>query len=342
MSVKIKREIHIEAMRKAGRITGEVLNLIEKTIKPGITTAEIDRIAEEYIRSQGAAPSFKGLYGYPASVCVSVNNEVIHGIPGKRVLKEGDIVSVDTGAYIDGFHGDAARTFAVGEISPKAQRLIDVTRESFFRGIKYAKNGNHLCEISGAIQDYVEANGFSVVRDYVGHGIGREMHEDPEVPNYRCGKRGPRLIKGMTLAIEPMVNCGTYKVKQLKDGWTVVTKDGSLSAHYENTVLITDGEPELLTLVNQGVKELYQKGQIVFSISGRDKGRAFIIYDYNDEYVFIVDGDVRKLDKPKKKKIIHIQMSKHIDKDIRNKIETGAYLLDSDIKKALAKYNDKL
>lgn len=249
MSIKIKKETHIEAMRIAGRITGETLNLLEREIKPGMTTKDLDRIAEEYIRAQGAVPSFKGLYGYPASICASVNNEIIHGIPGKRVLQEGDIISIDTGAYIKGFHGDAARTFAVGAISQEAQKIIDVTRESFFRGIKYAKSGNHLCEISGAIQDYVEANGFSVVRDYVGHGIGREMHEDPNVPNYRFGKRGSKLIKGMTLAIEPMVNAGNYKVKQLSDGWTVVTKDGSLAAHYENTVLITDGEPELLTLV---------------------------------------------------------------------------------------------
>ena len=163
-------------------------------------------------------------------------------------MQEGDIISIDTGAYINGFHGDAARTFAVGEISAEAKRLIDVTKESFYRGIEYAKSGNHLSEISGAIQDYIEANGFSVVRDYVGHGIGREMHEDPNVPNYRFGKKGPKLIKGMALAIEPMVNAGGYKVKQLSDGWTVVTRDGSISAHYENTVLITDGEPELLTL----------------------------------------------------------------------------------------------
>lgn len=250
MSIKIKRKVHIDAMREAGRITGETLNLIERELKPGITTGQLDKIAEEYIRAQGALPSFKGLYGYPASICASVNNEIIHGIPGNRVLKEGDIISIDTGAYINGFHGDAARTFAVGKISSDAQRLIDVTRESFFKGIKYAVNGNYLCELSAAIQDYVEANGFSVVRDYVGHGIGREMHEDPNVPNYRTGKKGPRLIKGMTIAVEPMVNAGTYKVRRLSDGWTVVTKDGSLSAHYENTVLITDGEPELLTLVN--------------------------------------------------------------------------------------------
>ncbi len=249
MSITIKKDVHIAAMRLAGRITGEVLNLMEREIRPGITTAELDRIAEEYIREKGAVPSFKGLYGYPASICASVNNEVIHGIPDSRVLKEGDIISIDTGAYIKGFHGDAARTFPVGDISPERQRLIDVTRESFFRGIKYAKEGNHLSEVSAAIQDYAEGSGFSVVRDYVGHGIGREMHEDPEVPNYRRGRQGPRLIKGMTIAVEPMLTAGSFRVRTLKNDWTVVTRDGSDSAHYENTVLITDGEPELFTLI---------------------------------------------------------------------------------------------
>ncbi len=249
MSITIKRESHIEAMRAAGKITGETLNILEKYIKPGVTTKELDNIAEEYIRSKGAAPSFKGLYGYPASICASVNNEVIHGIPGGKVLREGDIIKIDTGAYIKGFHGDAARTFAVGSISQERQRLIDVTRESFFRGIEFAKSGNHLINISAAIQDYVESNGFAVVRDFVGHGIGREMHEDPNVPNYRFGRKGPKLIKGMTLAVEPMVTVGSYRVKTLSNKWTVVTKDGSDAAHYENTVYITDGEPELLTLV---------------------------------------------------------------------------------------------
>lgn len=249
MSITIKREFHIEKMRVAGRITGETLNLMEKSIHPGITTAELDKIAEEYIRSQGAYPSFKGLYGYPASICASVNDEVIHGIPNNRKLCEGDIISIDTGACINGFHGDAARTFAVGSISAQRQRLIDITRESFFRGIEFAKSGNHLIDISAAIQDFAESNGFAVVRDYVGHGIGREMHEDPNVPNYRTGRRGPKLMTGMTLAIEPMLTAGTYKVKTLSNKWTVVTKDGSDAAHYENTVYITDGKPELLTLV---------------------------------------------------------------------------------------------
>lgn len=249
MAITIKNEKQIEYMRIAGRITGEVLNLLESKIHEGISTKELDEIAEEYIRSQGAVPSFKGYGGFPASICASVNEEIIHGIPGKRVLKNGDIISVDVGAYINGFHGDAARTFAVGEISDEAKKLIDVTKQSFFEGIKFAKAGNHLFEISGAIQQYVESNGFSVVRDYVGHGIGSDMHEAPQIPNYKTNVRGPRLCKGMALAIEPMVNAGDYKIKVLADGWTVITKDKRLAAHYENTVLITDGEPELLTLV---------------------------------------------------------------------------------------------
>ena len=250
MSITIKKESHIEKMRIAGRITGETLNLIEKSIRPGITTKELDRIAEEYIRSCGAVPSFKGLYGYPASICASVNEQVVHGIPsGNTVLREGDIISIDTGAYIDGFHGDAARTFGVGQISEQRQRLIDITKESFFEGVKLVKVGNDLNKVSAAIQDYVESNGYGVVRDYVGHGIGRDMHEDPEIPNYRTGRPGPKLVKGMTFAIEPMVTVGTYKVHTLPNRWTVVTNDGSDSAHYENTVLVTDNEPELLTLV---------------------------------------------------------------------------------------------
>jgi len=249
MAINVKNEKEIEYMRIAGRITGEVLNLLESKIRVGITTKELDRIAEEYIRSKGALPSFKGYGGFPASICASVNEELIHGIPGKRTLKNGDIISVDVGAYINGFHGDAARTFAVGEVSSEAKRLIDVTKESFFQGIKFARAGNHLHEISQAVQQYVESNGFSVVREYVGHGVGRDMHEAPQIPNYKTNSRGPRLCKGMTLAIEPMVNVGDFKVKVLEDNWTVVTKDKKLSAHYENTILITDGEPELLTLI---------------------------------------------------------------------------------------------
>ena len=249
MAITIKNEKQIEYMKIAGRITGETLNLLETKIDVGISTKELDKIAEDYIRSKGAVPSFKGYGGFPASICASVNEEVIHGIPGKKILKNGDIISIDVGAYINGFHGDAARTFIVGDVSDEAKKLIEVTRQSFFEGIKFAKEGSHLHQISAAVQEYVESNGFSVVRDYVGHGIGSDMHEAPQIPNYKTNSRGPRLCKGMTLAIEPMVNAGDFKVKVLADKWTVVTKDKRLSAHYENTILITDGEPEILTLV---------------------------------------------------------------------------------------------
>lgn len=245
----IKSEKEIELMRIAGKIVAETLLLVEEKVKPGITTAELDRIAEEFITKHGAKPSFKGLYGFPASLCISVNEQVVHGIPGGYVLKDGDIISVDCGACINGFHGDAARTFAVGNVSDEAKDLIRVTKESFFKGIEYAKVGNRLTDISHEIQSYVEASGFSVVRDFVGHGIGRVVHEDPDVPNFGKAGRGPKLVSGMTLAIEPMVNVGTYKVKTLKDDWTVVTSDGSLSAHYENTVVILPDGPEILTLI---------------------------------------------------------------------------------------------
>lgn len=245
----LKNHDEISKMRKAGKIVGETLLLLEKEVKPGVTTANLDRIAEEFITKHGAKPSFKGLYGFPSSLCISVNEQVIHGIPGNYSLQEGDIVSIDCGACIEGFHGDAARTFPVGNVSEAAQKLIDITEQSFFEGIKYAKEGNRLSDISHGIQSYVEAAGFSVVRDFVGHGIGREVHEDPNVPNFgKCGK-GPKLLEGMVLAIEPMVNAGTYKVKTLRDRWTVVTADKSLSAHYENTVAILSDGPEILTLI---------------------------------------------------------------------------------------------
>ncbi len=229
----IKNDNEVSLMRKAGKIVGETLFLLENEIKPGITTAELDRIAEEFITKHGAKPSFKGLYGFPSSLCISVNEQVIHGIPGEYMLKDGDIVSIDCGACINGFHGDAARTFPVGDISSNAQKLIDVTKESFFKGIEYAKVGNKLGDISHEIQSYVEAAGFSVVRDFVGHGIGTNVHEDPDVPNFGKAGIGPDLVKGMVLAIEPMVNMGKHKVKTLRNGWTVVTRDSSLSAHYE-------------------------------------------------------------------------------------------------------------
>lgn len=247
--ILIKDDLALDLMRKAGRIVGETLLLLENKIKPGISTKELDRIAEEFIREQGAIPSFKGLYGFPASLCISVNDQVVHGIPGGYVLKDGDIVSIDCGAYINGFHGDAARTFPVGNVSEDAKRLIQVTRDCFFEGIKFAQIGNRLTDISHAIQSHVESNGFAVVKSFVGHGIGRDLHEDPEVPNFGRPGRGPILTKGMVLAIEPMVNEGSFRVRTLKDNWTVVTSDGSLSAHYENTVAILPDGPEILTLV---------------------------------------------------------------------------------------------
>jgi len=246
--IKIKSVHEIEQMRVAGRITAETFAVLKEHIAPGISTMELDRIAAEYIKKCGATCSFYGYSGYPGHICISVNQEVVHGIPSKKtVLKAGDIVSVDIGACYNGYHGDAARTYAVGEISPEAQKLISVTKQSFFEGIKNARAGNRLFDISASIQSYVEQNGYSVVRALVGHGIGNELHEDPEVPNFGTYGRGPRLVPGMTIAIEPMVNMGTYKVITLPDDWTVVTADGELSAHYENTVLITGGEAEILT-----------------------------------------------------------------------------------------------
>ena len=235
-------------MRQACKITANARALAGDLVKPGVSTKEIDRAVNEYIVSQGAKPSFLNYNGFPASACISVNSTVIHGIPGGYILKEGDIVSVDVGAFYQGFHGDCAATYACGAISTEAQKLIDVTKQSFFEGIRFAKKGARVLDISHAIQTYVESNGFSVVRSFVGHGVGRKLHEEPEVPNFGAPGRGPRLLPGMTLAIEPMVNVGTYDVKVLKDGWTTVTADGKLSAHYENTVLITDGEPEILTV----------------------------------------------------------------------------------------------
>lgn len=244
-----KSNHEIDLMRKAGRIVAETLLLVEESIKPGITTAELDIIAEKFITKHGAKPSFKGLYGFPSTLCISINNEVVHGIPGSYVLKEGDIVGIDCGALLNGFHGDAARTFQVGKVSNDAKSLIVVTRDCFFEGLKFAHVGNNLTDISHEIQSYVEGSGFSVVRDFVGHGIGKSVHEDPEVPNFGRPGRGPKLHAGMVLAIEPMVNLGTHKVKTLADGWTVVTSDGSLSAHYENTVAILPDGPEILTLI---------------------------------------------------------------------------------------------
>ena len=245
--ITLKSAHEIEAMRLAGKITAAARALAREMVKPGVTTQQIDKAVFHFIREQGAIPSFLHYNGYPASVCISVNDEIIHGIPGKRVLREGDIVSVDVGAYIGGYHGDCAGTYPCGQVSDEALRLIRVTQDSFFEGLKFAREGYRLSDISHAVQTFVEANGYSVVREYVGHGIGRNMHEAPEVPNYGKPGHGPRLLRGMTLAVEPMVNAGTAAIKQMPDGWTVKTADGKYAAHYENTILLTAGDPELLT-----------------------------------------------------------------------------------------------
>lgn len=245
--IYIKSSTEIAKMKVSGRIVFETLKEVERHIKAGVTTKELDQIAKKYILSQGAKPSFLGYNGYPASICASVNEVVIHGIPSNKELKDGDIISIDVGAVKDGYHGDAARTFAVGEVSPEAKRLIDVTKQSFFEGLKFARHGERLGSIQSTIQKHVEDNGFGIVRNYCGHGIGKDMHESPEIPNHGTFGRGIKLTKGMTIAVEPMVTYGSYHTTTLSDGWTVVSLDSSLAAHYENTILITDGDPILLT-----------------------------------------------------------------------------------------------
>lgn len=247
--IYIKSDAEIKAMGRSGKIVAETLAKLEEVVKPGITTKELDKIAEEYILSCGARPSFKGHYGFPATICTSINEEVVHGIPGGRVLQEGDIISIDCGAFFGGYHGDAARTFPVGRINEEAKRLIEVTRDSFFEGIKYAVIGNRIGDISHAVQTYAESNGFSVVRDYVGHGIGKKMWEEPPVPNFGKPGKGPKLVKGLVIAVEPMINAGTYEVNELSDGWTVLTRDNKISAHYENTIAILDNGPKILTIL---------------------------------------------------------------------------------------------
>ncbi|HAG10588.1 MAG TPA: type I methionyl aminopeptidase [Desulfotomaculum sp.] len=245
ITIKSKRELAY--MRDAGRVVAGTFTELTKLIKPGVTTAELAYAAEEFIISHGAKPAFKGLYGFPACICVSINEEVVHGIPGLRKLKDGDIISIDIGTEINGYYGDGAHSFPVGNVTEKALRLLKITEESLCEGIRKAREGNRLSDISNAIQTHVEKNGYSVVRDYVGHGIGKSMHEEPQVPNYGQPNRGPRLKAGMALAIEPMVNIGTHEVYTLADNWTVITKDAELSAHFEHTVAITEGEPEILT-----------------------------------------------------------------------------------------------
>ena len=248
MAIVVKDQEAIEKMRVANRIVALVHAEMKKEVRPGITTGKLDEIAEEVIRSAGATPSFKGYHGYPASICTSVEEEIIHGIPSHRkVLTEGSIISIDAGAYIHGYHGDGARTYPVGEVSEEANRLIRVTREAFFAGMEYAKAGCRLYQISAAVQKKAKQHGYGIVKEYVGHGVGREMHEDPPIPNYKPFGLGPRLAAGMTLAVEPMITAGRAKIRVLPDGWTVVTEDGSISAHYENTILITPDGYEILT-----------------------------------------------------------------------------------------------
>jgi methionyl aminopeptidase len=247
--IVIKTSRELEKMRLAGRISAQALKIAGQAIEPGVTTFEIDEVVRKYIESEGATPSFLGYGGYPASTCISVNHVVIHGIPSKRIkLKQGDIVSVDVGAFIGGFHGDNARTFPCGEISQEAKELLKATEESLYEGISMAKAGNRIGDIGSTVQRYVEVRGYSVVRDFVGHGVGAKMHEDPSVPNYGTPGRGPRLLPGMTIAIEPMINAGSHKVRVLPDGWTTVTADGRLSAHFEHTIAITSDGPMILTL----------------------------------------------------------------------------------------------
>ena len=245
ISIKSSRDLAL--MREACVISARALKLGGEAVQPGVTTAEIDRIIRQYIESMGAKPNFLGYSGFPASACISVNNEVIHGIPGNRIIREGDIVSIDTGAFYNGFHGDNAATFGAGRVSAEAQALMDATRESLYEGIKMAVAGNRVGDIGAAVQRYVEMRGYSVVRQFVGHGVGTNLHEDPSVPNFGTPGRGPKLLPGMTLAIEPMVNAGTHEVSILGDGWTTVTKDGRLSAHFEHTIAITPDGPVIMT-----------------------------------------------------------------------------------------------
>ena len=249
--IQLKNAAQIKAMREAGRITGEALLVAREHVREGVSTYELDRVIRQYIEKSGAVPSFLGLYGFPGSACISINDEVIHGIPSKkRILREGDIVKIDLGACYKGYHGDSARTIPVGNVSDEARKLIEVTRESFFAGVAQLKSGNRLGDVGSAIDTVVRENGFSTVRKYIGHGIGKDVHEAPDVPNYGTPGRGVRICSGMVLAIEPMVNIGTYEVKELADGWTVVTADRKLSAHYENTVALTDEGVLNLTLID--------------------------------------------------------------------------------------------
>jgi len=248
--ITIKSKDELQLMRKSGKVVGDALVELGRRIKPGVTTDELDRFAFDFFKKNDCVPAFKGYHGYPSTICTSVNDEVVHGIPGKRVLNEGDVVGVDIGAFYKGYCGDSARTFAVGKISPDAKKLLEVTAKALDKGIEQCRVGNRISDIGHAVQEYVEAFGYTVVRDYVGHGIGQAMHEEPQVPNYGKPHQGPKMVEGMCLALEPMVNIGSEEVRVLEDGWTVVTKDGKWSAHFEDTVAILPDGPEILTRVN--------------------------------------------------------------------------------------------
>ncbi len=335
--IPVKNERELEVMRRACKITAAARALAGEMVRPGVTTKQIDKAVHDFILSQGAKPTFLGYGGFPASTCISINEVMIHGIPGNRVLKEGDIVSVDVGATWGGFTGDCAATFACGAISPTAQKLITVTEQSFYEGIKFARQGNRISDIGHAVQTYVESQGFGVVRAFVGHGVGEKMHEEPEVPNYGSPGRGPRMVKGMTLAIEPMVTQGSYDVRVLKDGWTTVTADGKLAAHYENSILITDGEPEILTVTLRDCK-LWKLTNRAWSSpkAGRDKGQLFYVIDTDEQYVYLADGKSRKLEKPKRKKRKHVQQVPRTESRIAEKIRNGEKVLNSELRKELA------
>jgi methionyl aminopeptidase len=243
----LKTKAELEGMRRAGKVVAALLKLMEQEVRPGVTTQQLDAAAEKFIRSQGAAPAFKGYHGFPASICASVNEEVVHGVPGQKILQEGDIVGIDVGAIVDGYYADAARTFPVGRVDPESQKLIEVTREAMRQGIAKAVEGNRVSDISHAVQQYAEKHGYGVVRKYTGHGIGKNLHEEPQVPNFGKPNQGPKLVEGMALAIEPMLNAGSYEVDELADGWTVVTRDGKRSAHFEQSIVVGKTQPEVLT-----------------------------------------------------------------------------------------------
>ena len=305
--IQIKNAAELEKMRKAAAISAAALKAGGEAIEPGITTAEIDKIIYDFIVRHGARPNFLHLYGFPATACISVNDTVIHGIPSRdQKIRPGDIVSIDTGCKIDGFNGDNACTFACGKLDLEAQRLLDVTKESLHLGIAAAQAGARVGDIGHAVQSYVEENGFSVVREYVGHGVGKELHEDPEIPNYGHAGRGQRLMPGMCIAIEPMICQYKCAVKTLKDGWTVKTCDGGLAAHFEHTLAITSNGPEVLTHGWEEPRMDFVKGQLVRSKAGRDKTRTYAVLDVEGEILALADGSHRTVANPKRKKSRHV------------------------------------